>query len=1335
MTQTKAQAKANQTTQIDTIDQAFQQLEFTLTQDRFRLKKRLKKMIAANTTQSIDWQQLQQSSRWQQWETALRQSQQKVQQRQAKRPEVHYPALPVAERKETLVSLIKQHPVVVIAGETGSGKTTQIPKMCLDAGRGVFGRIGCTQPRRLAAKSVAERLSQELDSRLGDLVGYQVRFHDQTHSDSLLKVMTDGILLAEVQNDPFLNQYDTLIIDEAHERSINIDFLLGILKKLLKKRPDLKLIITSATIDTQRFSDHFDQAPIIEVSGRTYPVEIRYRPLETHKDDQGQTFEQDEPQAIVHALEELREIDPFGDVLVFQVGERDIKETAQVLKKSKLPNTEVVPLYARLSMSEQNKVFQTSQKRRIILATNVAETSLTVPGIRFVIDPGRVRISRYSVRSQVQRLPIERISQASANQRAGRCGRVSDGVCIRLYDQADFESRPAFTPPEIHRTSLATVILQMTQMRLGQVKHFPFIEPPEEKAINDGFRQLQALGALDAKKHLTDTGRQLARLPLDPRMAKMVLAGQDNGVLYEVLVVATALSIQDPRDINEANRQAAQTAHQAWQDERSDFLFFLNLWHFYETQRRHLSQNKLRKLCKTHFLSYMRMKEWHDLFFQIEVNLKRQGIRINDPQLYETTGQGKQTQMRLSEMHATAVHRSLLTGLLGNIAVRDDENSYLGTRNTKVYIHPSSVLFKRKPKWLVSGELVETSKIFARHNATIDVRWIEQLAGHLVKRQYDDPHWQKKRGQVGAYESVTLYGLPIVNRRRCNYGPIHPKEAHKIFIRHALVEGEMRTQLGFFQHNLKLIASIEHIESKLRRPDFLVEPDQLYDFYFERIPKHIYNQPALETWVRNTQKTHPEQIEALYFKKEDLLKQAIDTQDLAQAFPDQITLKNQLPLAVDYHFEPGRTQDGMEVKVPLNQLNQLQAKDFEWLTPGLLEQKIIHLIKQLPKSLRKQFIPAPATASQIMTEISPEKKINHQAADLTAQLVWALNRRAQKRVTYQDLADIPLPAHCEPYYTLLDQNDQVIAHSGDLSQLKDNYQHLVQKALKKAVKNEARPVEAWDFGDLPEKESLNTRNGQLWVYPSLRVHQAQIQLDQLTDPQQAQQQHGQGVIALIKRQKADKYRYLQKKLPLKKACLCFAPYGTCQQLTEQIIDRALTRLVPEPEHIRQQNVFEQALREVQSQWVAQAQALSDSITQILQAHQKVAKRIKAQKNPRLLGAISDIKDQLDHLVWAEFVQQTPDTWLQQLPRYLQGLEKRLDKIELNPAKDLEALQQLKPVLARYRQLAQDPAYQGQPGLVAIRWQLEELRISLFAQPIKTLKPVSIKRIQKQMDAL
>jgi len=1111
----------------------------------------------------------------------------------------------------------------------------------------------------------------------------------------------------------------------------------------LPKRPDLKVIITSATIDTQRFADHFTvngvKPPIVEVSGRTYPVEVRYNPLASYEDDAGNVIEQDIPTGICDAVDELMHEDPFGDVLVFQIGERDIKETAEALRKRNLKNTEVVPLYARLSMAEQNKVFQTSQKRRIILSTNVAETSLTVPGIKYVIDPGQVRISRYSVRNKVQRLPVEKISQASANQRKGRCGRVSEGICIRLYEEEDFNARPEFTDPEIHRTSLASIILIMAQLNLGEVKHFPFIEPPADKSVNDGFRQLHELGALNEKRRLTDEGRQIAKLPVDPSIAKMVIQAQKNGVLAEVLIIAAAISIQDPRDINESNMQAAREKHRPFEDERSDFLFYLNLWHFYEYQRRHLTQNKLRKLCKTNFLAYMRMREWHDLYMQLEQSLKRTGIKVPPLHLFEEIKQGNEVKERLSDLHSIMVHKSLIAGLLGNISLRDDNKSYLGARNTKLFIHPSSSLFKQKPKWMLSGELVETTKLYARNNANIDIRWVEPVAKHLIKHSYSDPHWQKKTGQVGAYESITLYGLPIINNRPCNYGPVNPKDAHKIFIRHGLVEGQLNTRAKFYKHNQKLIGNIEKLESKLRRPDYLVDDEVLYQFYDEKIPAHIYNQPAFETWLKKLDK---QTEQSLFLTEEQLMKQSLN-EDLSVAFPDQIQLKNQLPLKVDYEFEPGKQRDGVVFKVPLHALNLVDQSQFEWLTPGFLKEKIIFYIKSLPKQARKQFVPTPPVADYVAQWF-----VDNQAqdkGDFKSQLVLALNRRANLKVDQSMFGEVALPDHLKPFFILLDEKGRKLTEGDDLADIKSRYQHLVDEKIQQQSSQQAsgfdkRSVTEWDFGDLPEKQSLKAKGSQLVAYPCLSLETTEKTENRLiltlsADPDLANQSHADALLFLFKKQLHDKVKYLKKHLPLQKACLVFSPYGTCEHLKQQIIERALLQLIPELDKIRTQQAYSDAENLLRTQWVNEAQKIAKLVNEILTAHQKIAKQVKGRVNPRWLMSIGDIQQQLSELITENFVSATPMQWLQQLPRYLQALQRRLEKIDQDPNKDHLAIRKITPLLNEYEALAKNTAYQNHAGLIEVRWMLEELRISLFAQPMKTLKPVSIQRLEKQLKNL
>ncbi len=855
--------------------------------------------------------------------------------------------LPVIERREEIAKAISEHQVIILSGETGSGKTTQLPKICLALGRGVSGMIGHTQPRRIAARTVATRIAEELKTELGDVVGYKVRFHDQVKADrSYVKLMTDGILLAETQNDKFLNQYDTIIIDEAHERSLNIDFLLGYLKQLLPKRPDLKVIITSATIDTARFSEHFNHAPIIEVSGRTFPVEIRYRPP-MGDDDEQRGY--DMVHGIVEAVDELCR-EGQGDILVFLSGERDIRDVSEALRKHHPPKTEILPLLARQSAVEQNRVFKTGGHRRIVLATNVAETSLTVPGIRYVVDPGYARISRYSVRNKVQRLPIEKVSQSSANQRSGRCGRVAAGVAIRLYDEDDFKNRPAFTDPEVLRTNLASVILQMASLRLGEPAKFPFINPPPDKMINDGFRLLEELDAVDKHRQLTATGKQLAQLPIDPRIARMLLAAQKLNCITEVLIIASALSIQDPRERPMDKQQAADEAHNKYKDERSDFLAFIKLWELYHDKKKHLSQNKLRQYCKEHFLSFLRLREWHDIHQQLHVQVSQMGLKANQvPADYQE------------------IHQALLSGLLSNIAVKSDNKEYTGTRNLKLHIFPGSALHKKGPKWVMAAELVETGRLYARIAAKIEPEWIEPVAGDLVRKQYSDPHWEKKPSQVVAFEQVSLYGLPIVPRRRVHFGPIDPVQSNEIFIRDALVQGDWFCRGPFFKHNLKLIENIELLEQKSRRRDVLVDDDVLFEFYKTRIPAHITNGAGFEKWRKKAEQDNPK---LLFLTRDDLMQHQAD-HVTTDSFPDQL-LVNRVPLALEYHFEPGKTHDGITQTIPLSLLNQTNPERYEWLVPGLLRDKIMFLLKSLPKTQRRHFIPMPKYADDCLQNMSPE---------------------------------------------------------------------------------------------------------------------------------------------------------------------------------------------------------------------------------------------------------------------------------------------------------------------------------------------------------------------------
>ena len=1242
----------------------------------------------------------------------------KTAKRLEKRPEsLHFdPELPVNQRREEIVELIRSHQVVVIAGETGSGKTTQIPKLCLEAGQGVRGLIGCTQPRRLAARSVAQRLAEELDSKLGERVGYQVRFHEQVGDDALIKVMTDGILLAEIQNDRWLSRYDTIIIDEAHERSLNIDFLLGYLKRLLPRRPDLKVIITSATIDTEAFSRHFDNAPVIEVSGRTWPVEVRYRPLEAVEDDAGNRFEPSMTDGIIAALDELAEIDPFGDVLVFLVGEHDIRETAEAIRKHGLKNTELLPLYARQPLSEQQKIFQTDpHRRRVILATNVAETSLTVPGIKFVIDTGLVRISRYSPRLKVLRLPVEKISQASANQRKGRCGRVSEGVCIRLYSEEDFNARPKYTDPEIRRTSLASALLQMKRLRLGEMADFPFIDPPEPRLIRDGEKTLHEIGALDEKGRLTPLGHKVARLPLDPHFARMILEGERNGVLAEVLVVVSALSIQDPREMK---AEGAARAHARWRDPRSDFLFFIHLWHFYEYQKRHLSQNKLRKLCLTNALSFLRMREWHDLFMQLRATLKRMGVAVPDLHPLEACSEPDMPEMRLSDAHAVSLHRSLLAGLLGSVAMKDTDNAYLGARNSRIHIHPSSVLFRQRPKWLVSAELVETTKLWARTNAPVDPRWIEPLAGHLVKRSYEDPHWEARRGQVGAYENVTLYGLPLVRRRKVNYGRINSKEARRIFIQ-ALAAGEVRTRVPAIVHNEKLRREIERLEHKIRRPDLMVDESVLQDFYAARIPEHIYNTPAFETWWRQAGEADRK---ALFLTRERLMRREADA-DWQRDFPDQLQIDNHV-LSVRYRFEPGQARDGVTFRIPLEALGWLDDTRFDYLTPGLLAEKIAFHLKKLPGGLRRRLVPVPQTAKRLAGEMRPDS-----GEPFVRQLTRLLRRHLADDIDETLFENTDLPDYLKPKFEIVDGQGKVLARGMVLSALRQQLAERLRRVSRRAAQ-----TETWqDFErPLPEKVERTVGGQHFVLYPALRAGEEGVQYVELPQPDAARESHAEGVLALLQLRLKEKADYLHRKLPLKQACLIYAPLGSCDSLKAQVVRRALRALVPSSEAIRDPSAFREVEAQVRAGWIEQAQKLSEQVTDILQRYQQVKRRLKGG-NPRLLQALGDIQGQLDGLVFTDFVEKVPDPWFGRLSVYLRGIEQRLERLEQNPARDAEQMATLREAQALVEGAVR--RHGESDATLQLRWLLEELRLQLFAPTIRTLQPVSLRRLEKMMEKL
>ncbi|HEU4780056.1 MAG TPA: ATP-dependent RNA helicase HrpA, partial [Steroidobacteraceae bacterium] len=999
--------------------------------------------------------------------------------RAASVPAISYPEeLPISQNRDEIRSAIEKHPVVIVCGETGSGKTTQLPKICLEAGRGVAGIIGHTQPRRIAARAVGARIAEELKTTLGQLVGYKLRFQDHSRPEGLIKLMTDGILLAETQGDRFLDSYDTIIIDEAHERSLNIDFLLGYLKWLLPKRPDLKLVITSATIDPERFSRHFSDAPIINVSGRSYPVEVRYRAVELdEEDDETASAEQD---AILSAVDELWS-EQAGDILVFLSGEREIRETAESLRKHHPQGCEVLPLYSRLSQEEQQRVFRPAGRRRVVLATNVAETSLTVPGIRAVIDTGVARISRYSHRSRLQRLPIEKISQASANQRSGRCGRVGPGVAIRLYSEEDFAARPAFTEPEIQRTNLAAVILQMHALKLGDIEAFPFVEPPDGRFVRDGQRTLRELGALSEEGSLTDTGRRLAKLPLDPRLGRILLAGAEEHCLEEVAIIAAALSVPDPRDRPADKQTQADQKHAPLRDEQSDFLSLLKLWREYVKQREHLSRAKLRGWCKENFLSYLRLTEWHDVHGQVmEVVKGELALKLNaQPGEY------------------ASIHRALLAGLLSQVAQRKEQGEYLGANGTKLFIHPGSGQFKPRPGWIVCAEQVETTKVYARNVARVEPAWIEQAGGHLVKRHHYEPHWERRASRAAVYERVTLFGLQLSSGRSVPYERIDPKGARELFIKHALVHMEYDSRAPFLAHNLKLLKDTEYLQQKGRRVDLLGDETQLSAFFDARIPEGISTGAAFERWRRDAEAKNPK---ILWLTEQDIAPGEAELD--AEQFPDHLSA-GPLVVQLRYRFEPGHEDDGVSALIPLHVLNQLPTEAFEWLVPGLLDEKIEALVRSLPKNLRVHFVPVPEAVARVLPLLERGR------GSLYAQLAGALLRTGGVPVPGDAFREDLLPPHLRMNFVLIDDADKVIARSRSLKALRDKHGGVSQQhyAKQSQLKTGAR---TWEFGELPERQDVAQGGRAQTGYPALVDEGDSVGLRVFATPAEARISHQRG---------------------------------------------------------------------------------------------------------------------------------------------------------------------------------------------------------------------------------
>ncbi len=1230
--------------------------------------------------------------------------------RRARLPQVHYPSgLPVSERVAEIRDAIAKHQVVIVAGETGSGKTTQLPKICLELGRGIHGMIGHTQPRRLAARTVANRIAEELGVQGGKEVGYQVRFSDLTDDTTYIKLMTDGILLAETQHDRFLNRYDTLIIDEAHERSLNIDFLLGYLKRLLPRRPDLKLIITSATIDVEKFSRHFGDAPIVEVSGRTYPVEMLYRPPLEEGDDSEQG------ERIIEAIRELLQRErhkppSHGDILVFLSGEKEIRDVANDLRKAQLPHIEVLPLYARLSNAEQNRVFQSHKGRRVVLATNVAETSLTVPGIGYVIDTGTARISRYSVRSKVQRLPIEAISQASANQRAGRCGRLGPGTCVRLYSEEDFLSRSAFTDTEIMRTHLGSVILQMLALNLGDISSFPFVDSPDSRAVNDGFNLLEEIGAVDGRQALTQAGRRMARLPVDPKFARMILEAAETGCLREVLIIVSALSIQDPRERPHDRQQAADEKHRQHQHPESDFLSLVNLWESFEVQRQELPRNHLRKYCQQQFLSFMRMREWREVHRQLHLVCQELKLRENrEPAAYEQ------------------IHRALLSGLLSQVAnLIPDQGLYLGARNRKYQVFPGSVLFRKKVRWLLSAELVETSQLYARMNARIEPEWIEQLGAHLLKHHYFEPHWEKRQGRVMAYEKVTLLGLTLVEKRRVAYGRIDPAASRAILIREALVGMQLNTRCGFFSHNRQLVESVRAMEDKTRRRDILVDEEAVFAFYDRQLPTTVFDVASLERWWRQAVKREPR---LLFLSEQDLISDVARTGELAQ-FPDRFE-SGGMALDLAYAFKPGERDDGVSVNVPLVALRQLREEDLDWLVPGMLRDKCIALVKALPKHLRKQFVPVPDVVDRIL------QRLDKQAGSLKLALARELKRLSGIDVPLAEWQDFQLDEHLRMNIKVLDENGVVVAKGRDLSTLRAELAPAIERSVGRHSQSgfEREGITTWNFGELPAVYEIEQGGIVVKAYPALVDEGGSVALRLLDSPYKATLASRAGIVRLALLSLGQQEKYLRKQLLKDPRRLLSLKHigGRDSVLTQLIRTACLEAFELEQRLPRSDKEFKSMFESGRSRLVEAAERIEALLYRVLDAYQEVLKELSSLRTSETRDLTRDVENQLSHLIFSNFMFQIPWQWLKEYPRYLKAISLRLEKYPRQATKDEEWRRRIAAFWEAYRDRKAycDSQDMADEELERFRWMLEEYRVSLYAQALGTRMPVSESRLEKQ----
>ncbi|MDP3483716.1 MAG: ATP-dependent RNA helicase HrpA [Sulfuricella sp.] len=1279
--------------------------------DRHAFRRQLDKLralAAAGKTLDAPLQQL---------ESAITRSAGRLKQRLERLPVPTYPEeLPVSGRRDDIAAAIAANQVVIVCGETGSGKTTQLPKICLELKRGAAGLIGHTQPRRIAARTVASRISSELKSPLGQVVGYKVRFSDHTGPDSYIKLMTDGILLAETQNDRFLAAYDTIIIDEAHERSLNIDFLLGYLKQILPKRPDLKVIVTSATIDAERFSRHFDGAPVIEVSGRLYPVEIRYRPLhvgrksEAPSDVLATNEDADLEEAILDAVDEVSRTGS-GDILIFLPGEREIRDTAEALRKHHPPGAEILPLFARLSAAEQERVFKPGGARRIVLATNVAETSLTVPGIRYVIDPGYARLLRYSYRSKVERLQVEKISQASANQRAGRCGRVMSGVCVRLYAEEDFTTRPAFTDPEIRRSNLAAVILRMKALGLAEIEDFPFLEPPDSRAIADGFKLLEELGAVDAQRALTETGRQLAKFPIDPRIGRMILAAKAENCLTEVLIIASALSVQDPRDRPMERQQAADDKHRQFQDDNSDFIGYLKLWAFYDEALKHKKSNrKLVDLCREHYLSATRLREWREIHGQLHAQVVEIGLRPNQtPASYEE------------------IHRALLAGLLGNLGVKTETQEYAGAREIKFHLFPGSVIYKKAPKWVMAAELTETAKLYARCAARIEPEWVEKVAAPLLRRHYFDPHWEKSSAQVAAYERVSLYGLTLVPRRRVHYGTINPQESREIFLRGALVAGEFNTRAPFFEHNRKLVAEVEELEHKSRRQDVLVDEERIYAFYDARIPEGIHNGADFDKWRRGAE---AKDKRLLYMSRDDLMRHGAEAVTV-ELFPE-IIIVGETACRLSYRFEPGHPLDGVTLTVPLHLLNQMDAKRFDWLVPGMIREKLTVLVKSLPKRLRSACVPVPDFVTKALEAMTPGQGL------LTESLAAFIRKKTGQEVPPDTWKETDLPPHLRMNFKVVDEAGAEMASGRDLAALKEKLGQAARLTFAKTpeLDIEKEGLTNWDFGDLPEKIAFTRGGQQLTGYPALEDDGDSVSIRLFDTPEAAQAAMRAGVRRLLRLALNPQMKQLEKSLPgFTQTALQLRAIASPDDLKEDLLTAITDRaFIGDDKLPRTTKAFATQKDRARTRLAAVSDAACRILATIAADYQAIQARLAA-KPPGNVAA--DIREQLANLVYKGFLTATPWEQLQHLPRYLKATVRRLEKLSGAVERDAKWTAAIRELWQDYQKRLEKHRKEGisDPELDKFRWMIEELRVSMFAQELKTPYPVSVKRLQKAWEGV